>query len=121
MFHGFLSLGYKGYVTVDMEGCAVDGPGADVRVFQSVSREPVTLYAAGSPEGPFELLEARKDCGARLPGVFSRYCDFDLAAAEASAARYFRIEDGEHTPCEDATTVTEGADIDAIEILRQGS
>jgi hypothetical protein len=117
MFHGFLSLGYKGHVTVDMEGCAVDGEGPDVRVFQSVSMEPVTLYGAGSPEGPFEVLAARKVCGSRLSGVFSKYCDFDLAAAELSEARYFRIEDGEHTPCEDATTVTEGADIDAIEIL----
>jgi hypothetical protein len=100
-----------------MEGCAADEPGPDVRVFQAVSREAVTLYAAGSPEGPFELLEARKPCGALLPGVFSRYCDFDLAAAEAGEARYFRIEDGEQYPCAMATTVTEGADVDAIQVL----
>lgn len=116
-FFGFISLGEKGYVSVDLEGCAVDEPGPDVRVFQTVSREAVTLYAAGSPTGPFELLEAQKPCGTPLPGVFSRYCDFDLAVAEVSEARYFRIEDGEHFPCALGTTVTEGADIDAIEIL----
>src|SRR5262249_53350071 len=48
-FFGFMSLGEKGYVTVDMEACAADQPGPDVRVFQSVSKEPVSLYASGSP------------------------------------------------------------------------
>ena len=118
LFFGFMSLGEKGHVTVDMEGCAVDQPGADVRVFQSVGLEPVTLYAAGSPTGPFLLLESRKECGTRLPGVFSRYCDFDLAAGEVPEARYFRIEDGEIFPCP-GDTDSEGADIDAIQILHQ--
>ncbi len=118
-YHGFMSLGEKGYVTVDMEGCALDEAGPDVRVFQSVGREPVTLYASGSPAGPWELLEYRKPCGNVLPGVASHYCDFDLAAAGLTEARYFKIEDGEQYPCEQATTPTEGADIDAIQILHQ--
>ena len=42
--------------------------------------------------------------------------DFDLGAAEIQEARYFRIQDGELFPCP-GDTVTEGADIDAIEIL----
>jgi hypothetical protein len=115
-FFGFISLGEKGYVTVDMEGCAADESGADVRVFQSVTDEEVSLYAAGRPDGPFELLEYRKPCGNRLAGVFSRYCDFDLANADLKEARYFKIEDGEQFPCP-GDTVTEGADIDAIQIL----
>jgi hypothetical protein len=115
-FFGFMSLGDDGYVTVDMETCAVDEPGTDVRVYQSVAREPVTLWAAGSPAGPFQLLQSKVPCGGRVPGVFSRDCEFDLADAEVDEARYFKIEDGENYPCP-GDTVTEGADIDAIEVL----
>lgn len=116
MFTGFVSLGEGGWVSVDMEVCAADLAGADVRVFQRASSEPVTLYAAGTPEGPFFLLEARKPCGAPSVGTRSGHCTFDLAAAEIEIARYFRIEDGELYPCP-GDTVSEGADIDAIEIL----
>ena len=116
MYFGFMSLGEGGYVTVDMESCAQDQPGADVRVYQSVAQEPVTLFAAGSPTGPFQEIGSRVRCGNRLPGTFSRYCDFDLGAAEIQEARYFRIQDGELFPCP-GDTVTEGADIDAIEVL----
>jgi hypothetical protein len=115
-FFGFMSLGDDGHVTVDMETCAVDQPGEDVRVYQSVAREPVTLWAAGSPTGPFQLLQSRVPCGGRVPGVFSHDCEFDLADAEVDEARYFKIEDGENYPCP-GDTVTEGADIDAIEVL----
>jgi hypothetical protein len=116
MYYGFVSLGNGGWVDVDMEGCALDGTGDDVRVFQSVSREPVTLLASSSPTGPWVLVEYRKPCGARVPDVFSRACTFDLAQAGIEEARYFRVQDGELYPCPGGT-VTEGADIDAIEIL----
>lgn len=115
-FFGFMSLGDGGYVTVDMGGCAVDGAGDDVRVYQSVSMEPVTLYASGTADGPYVLLESRKVCGGRLQGVFSRVCSFDLGAAGLEEARYFRVEDGELFPCPGGTD-SEGADIDAVEIL----
>lgn len=116
---GIVSLGNQGRVDVDMERCAVDGPGNDVRVFQRASNEPVTLYAAGSPDGPWLKIGDRLPCGDLfLSGLRSGYCEFDLAAFEIAEARYFRIEDGEHYPCELATTDSEGADIDAIEILR---
>jgi hypothetical protein len=119
MFFGFLSLGRQGHVTVDMEGCAQDLPGDDVRVYQFVGQEPVTLYAAGSPSGPFQLLGNRVSCGTRVPGFPQRrYCDFDLGAAEVQEARYFKIEDGELFPCP-GDTVSEGADIDAVEILHR--
>ena len=116
MYYGFVSLGNGGWVDVDMEGCAIDGSGPDVRVFQSVSSEPVTLLASSSPTGPWVLVEYRKPCGARVPDVFSRACTFDLAQAGIEEARYFRVQDGELYPCPGGT-VTEGADIDAIEIL----
>jgi hypothetical protein len=115
-YHGFLSLGFGEHVTVDMESCVVDLPGADVRVYQSVSGEPVTLYASGQPGGPFVLVRAQKPCGNDLDGVFSNFCDFDLAASGLDEARYLRVEDGELYPCP-GDTVTEGADIDAVEIL----
>ena len=124
-YNGFMSLGEGGHVVVDMEACAADRPGPDVRVWQRTSREPVTLHAAGRPDGPFVLLQARVDCGpptGPIPagaGHRSGYCDFDLADTEMQEARYFKIEDGELYPCAQAGTDTEGADIDAIEILNR--
>jgi len=115
-YRGMVSLGTGGYVVVDMEGCAADGPGDDVRVYQTVSTEPVTLYAGSSPEGPWVLLEARKPCGARVPGVFSRGCTFDLGRAGLEEARYFKVEDGELYPCPGGSG-SDGADIDAVEVL----
>jgi hypothetical protein len=119
LYLGFMSLGQGGYVTVDMGASAVDGPGPDVRVFQTAGNEPVTLYAATSPQGPFALVGLRELCGERTPGVFSHHCDFDLHDAGLSEARYFKIEDGEIYPCLAGGTVTEGADLDAIQILNQ--
>jgi hypothetical protein len=117
-FTGFLSLGDTGHVVVDMQACATDAAGPDVRVFQAIGSEPVTLYVGGTPTGPFVLVEADKRCGDRIPGNQStRFCDFDLALAEVQQARYFKIEDGEHFPCAGAGTPSEGADIDAVRIL----
>jgi hypothetical protein len=122
-YTGFVSLGDRGYVTVDMEACAQDASGPDVRVFQAVGAEPVSLYAGGTPTGPWVLVEARKPCDVRHPGGggIIKFCDFDLAAAEVALARYFRVEDGEHGACADAGTDSEGADIDAVQILSFGA
>jgi hypothetical protein len=117
---GFLSLGEKGHVTVDMRGCFVDGPGDDLRVYQTVSTEPVTVYVSGSEHGPWVSIGDREPCGApSSPGIFSRNCQFDLATGEVAEARYVRIEDGEHYPCEAAETDSEGADLDAVEMLNR--
>jgi hypothetical protein len=118
-YRGFMSLGQGGYVTVDMGASVPDGPGPDVRVYQTVSSEPVTLYAATSPQGPFVLMGLRVSCGVRTPHVYSNHCDFDLHDAGLAEARYFKIEDGEIYPCLQGGTITEGADIDAIQILNQ--
>jgi len=115
-FVGFLSLGDGGRIDVDMQSCAVDGPGFDVRVWQSVSSEPVVLYAAGRPSGPFVRIRKLNNCGRESPDHFSNYCDFDLADAEIDEARYLRVEDGERYPCPGETN-SEGADIDAVELL----
>jgi len=120
-YTGIMSLGQGGYVTVDMGDIAIDGPGADVRVYQETGTEPVTLYAATSAQGPFNLVALREDCGERTPGFPNpeHHCDFDLRSAGMAEARYFKIEDGEIYPCLSGGTITEGADIDAIEILNK--
>jgi len=120
-YFGFLSLGEEGHVTVDMEACATDLAGPDLRVFQAVGSEPVTVYAAGTATGPFVLLAADRTCGSRIPGTrTTRYCDFDLAEGEVQEARYFKIVDAERYPCAQAGTPSEGADIDAVRILQAG-
>jgi hypothetical protein len=118
-YRGIMSLGQGGYVSVDMGEPIVDHAGADVRVFQATSGEPVTLYAASSPEGPFVLVGLQERCGVRTPGLFSNHCDFDLRAGGLSEARYLKIEDGEIYPCLSGGTITEGADIDAVQALGQ--
>ena len=120
-YQGFMSLGQGGYVTVDMGTTIVDGPGPDVRVFQTTSNEPVTLYASNAPEGPFTLVGLRVSCGARSPGLLSNHCDFDLHDAGLVSARYLKIEDGEIYPCLAGGTVTEGADVDAVQVLSTAS
>jgi len=117
-YRGMMSLGQGGWVVVDMGQPVVDGLGADVRVYQTVSGEPVTLYAADTPVGPFRLVQLMRPCGIPTRGVFSNHCDFDLAKSAIPSARYFRVEDGEIYPCLAGDTVTEGADIDSIESLR---
>ena len=117
-YSGFVSLGFGGWVAVDMGACAVNGPGTDVRVFQSVSGEPVTLYASTSPEGPWVLINYRLYCGFPSDNYNSNHCDFDLGAGGVEEARYLKVEDGELFPCP-GDTVTEGADLDAIQLTNQ--
>ena len=116
-YRGIMSLGQGGFVTVDMVDSAADGPGADIRVFQATTGEPVTLYASLSASGPFVLVGLRVPCGTRTPGTFSNHCDFDLAGSGLASARFLKIEDGEIYPCLAAGTLTEGADIDAVQVL----
>ncbi len=114
-YTGFISLGFGGHVTVDFGGCITDQAGADLRVFQAVSSEPLSVYVSLSPSGPFTLVEARKPCGLRVDRV-KGYCDFDIASVGLTQARYVRVEDGELFPCPGGT-VTEGPDLDAVQAL----
>jgi len=118
-FRGLISLGQGGYVTLELSESAVDGAGPDLRVFQAVTGEPVTLYAAATAEGPFVLLGLRRFCGTRTQGVFSNHCDFDLRDAGLATARYVKVEDGEIYPCLAGGTRTEGADLDAVQVLNR--
>lgn len=114
-FTGFVSLGFGGYVTVDMGGCIDDRPGPDLRIFQAVGSEPVSVYVSLSPDGPFTLVEARRDCGERATAIRS-YCDIDIASGGATRARYVKVEDGELYACP-GDSVSEGADLDAVQAL----
>jgi hypothetical protein len=79
--------------------------------------EPVTLYGAETAAGPFVLIGLRAPCGVRTPGLPANHCDFDLAGTSLTSARFLKIEDGEIYPCLAAGTITEGPDIDAVQIL----
>jgi len=117
-YTGFVSLGFGGRVTVDLGGCVTDVAGNDLRVYQAVSSEPVSVYVSISPEGPFTLLRPYfQDCGTRVQGdPVKKYCEFDLASAAVQKARYVRVEDAEIYPCP-CDTVSEGADLDAVQAL----
>jgi hypothetical protein len=114
-FTGFVSLGFGGRVTLDMGGCVNDRSGNDLRVFQAVGSEPLSVYVSLSPAGPWRLLEARKTCGERVTAQRG-YCDFDLATASVTRFRYVRVEDGELWPCP-GDSLSEGADLDAVQAL----
>ena len=114
-----MSLGFGGHVTVDLGGCVSDVPGNDLRIYQSVSSEPLSVYVSTSPEGPFTLLQPFfQDCGATRPG---RRREEVLrvrprVGRREPKARYVRVEDAEIYPCP-CGTPSEGADLDAVQAL----
>ena len=61
--------------------------------------------------------DTRISCGIRTPGLAANHCDFDLRVGGLSQARYLKVEDGEIYPCLAGGTITEGTDIDAVEVL----
>jgi len=118
-YTGLISLGQGGYVTLELGQPAVDGPGVDIRVFQTTTNEPVTLYASAAASGPFTLLGLRRSCGVRSSPIFSNHCDFDLRDGGLASARFVKVEDGEIYPCLAGGTLTEGADLDAVQTLNK--
>ena len=121
-YTGFVSLGFGGHVTVDLGGCVTDVPGNDLRIYQAVSSEPLSVYVSTSPDGPFTLLQPFfQDCGGRVQGdAVKKQCEFDLASAGVTQARYVRVEDAEIFPCP-CGTASEGADLDAVQALALSS
>jgi hypothetical protein len=119
LYRGLVSLGQGGYVVLELGEVAVDGPGDDIRVYQSASNEPVSLYVSSSASGPFTLVGLRRACGIRTPGVFSNHCNFDLRGTGVASARFVKIEDGEIYPCLAGGTLSEGADIDSVQTLNR--
>ena len=88
-------------MTVDMGTPSRTGPGPDVRVYQTVRARRAGDRSTPPPArtGPFTLVGLRVPCGARSAAASSsNHCDFDLAAGEVTAARYFKVEDGEIYP-----------------------
>lgn len=122
-YQGFVSLGVNGNVTVFMGSCIEDLAGADVRVFQSVSREALEVQVAQSMDGPFVSL-GFQDCDDPAP-FFQGFCDFDLAGSGLNRIRVVRVIDRESitfpgAEC-DNVGMSPGADIDAIQVLHPGS
>jgi hypothetical protein len=122
-FKGFVSLGINGSVTLYMGSCIADGPGADLRVYQTVSKEAVEVQISQSVDGPFVSL-GMKDCGD--PGsTYSNFCDFDIAGSGVSNPRVVKVFDREvntfpGVACDNAGS-SPGADLDAVEVLHPGS
>lgn len=122
-FHGFVSLGVNGSVTLFMGSCIQDQAGSDLRVYQSVSREAVEVQVSQTADGPFVSL-GMKDCVDSFP-FFSGFCEFDLAGSGMNNVRVVRIFDREvftfpGAAC-DNTGPSPGADIDAVEVVHIGS
>jgi hypothetical protein len=115
-YSGIVSLGQNGFIVLDMGVCFEDRAGPEVRVFQYIDDEPVTVRVSGSAGGPWTLLGTKRCGDGGLP-YNSNHCDFDLAGSGLKAGRYVMVEDAENFPCDQAGTRTEGADIDAVEVL----
>jgi hypothetical protein len=121
-FHGFVSLGVNGSVTLFMGSCIQDQAGPDLRVYQSVSREAVEVQVSQSADGPFVSL-GMKDCVDSAP-FFSGFCEFDLAGSGMNNVRIVRVFDREvftfpGAAC-DNTGPSPGADIDAVQVVHIG-
>ncbi len=115
-YTGFISLGFGGRVTLDLGGCLRDRPGNDLRVFQAVSSEPVSVYVSASPDGPFTLLEAPRALRRARSTPSRATATSTSRTATWREARYVRVEDGELWPCPGGTR-SEGADLDAVQVL----
>jgi hypothetical protein len=109
---GILSLGLEGTITLYMGSCIQDLPGADIRVYQSVSTEAVGVFVSQNENGPFVSIGE---------SICNGFCDFDLAGSGLSNVRIVMIQDRERTQFTDATCdnagPSPGADIDAVEVL----
>lgn len=121
-FHGFVSLGANGSVVLFMGACIQDLPGADLRVYQSVSREAVEVQVSQNVDGPFVSL-GMKDC-VDPPPSFSGFCEFDLAGSGLNNVRIVKVIDREAftfpgAAC-DNTGPSPGADIDAVQVVHIG-
>lgn len=102
-WRNFISLDDGGSVVLEMGATVIDQPGPDIRVYQYISTEPAEVLVGPTEVGPWYSLGATW-CG--------DWCDFDLAYAGVSYARYIKIRDlaspGE--TCHE----TSGFDVDAV-------
>ncbi len=119
-YRGLISLGQGGYVTVELSEPAADGPGADIRVFQTTTNEPVTVYASVASQGPFVLLGLRRSCGIAHPGRVLESLRLRPPRRRPGARPdTSRSRTARSTPAWPRGTLTEGADLDAVQALNR--
>lgn len=115
-YYGFVSLGIDGSILLRMAMPVADGPGMDIRVYQSVANEPLEVWVAPSMTDEFVSLGI-KNCG-RHGGPFDQYCEFDIKSSGYKVIRYVFIKDKQRTQIPDIYCYeTAGADIDAVQGL----
>jgi len=100
------SLGKAGVIILDMGDTLINGPGADLRVWESGGTpEGFTCYASISMDGPWKNL-----------GQGTGTTSFDLATGLLEKARYIKIiDDGDGS----ANAPDAGIDLDAVEFYTQ--
>lgn len=115
-YYGFVSLGIDGSILLRMGMPVADGPGADIRVYQSVSNEPLEVWVTPSMTDEFVSLGI-KNCG-KHGTHFGQYCEFDIKNSGYQVIRYVFIKDKQRTQIPDIYCYeTAGADIDAVQGL----
>ena len=98
------SIGKNGWVVVDMQELIMDGPGADIIVFEGDDTpEGYTIYAGETMDGPWKTM-----------GTGNGTTEFDFENCTLSEARYFKIlDDGDGS----AGVNDAGFDLDAVQSL----
>ncbi len=115
-YYGFVSLGIDGSIVLRMSLPVADGSGNDIRVYQSVSNEPLEVWVSPSMTEEFVSLGI-KNCG-RRGGGFDQYCEFDIQDSGYKSIRYVFIKDKQRTQIPDIYCYeSAGADIDAVQGL----
>ncbi|MBM3404399.1 MAG: T9SS type A sorting domain-containing protein [Bacteroidetes bacterium] len=100
------SIGKNGWIVVDMQTPVINGPSADIRVYEGdASQEGYTCYVSQSMDGPWVSL-----------GTGTGTNEFELAGCGLPDVRYIKIlDDGDGS----ATGVDIGFDLDALEAIVQ--
>lgn len=115
-YYGFVSLGIDGAILLKMAMTIADGPGADIRIYQSVFNEPIEVWVSPSIRDRFVSLGIKNCGGNGTP--FNQYCEFDLEKSGYKSIQYILIEDKQKTQAPNIDCYeSAGADIDAVQGL----
>lgn len=102
------SLGYTGWIILEMQQMILDGPGEDIIIYEGDDTpESYSCFASNSPDGPWKLI-----------GEGSGTTPFDLSEGMVLDARYIKLYDGGDSP---STQDNSGFDADAVEVLEHPS
>ncbi len=109
-YGGIVSLHPGGTLGVEMGNVVGDGGGADLRVYEYVSSEPLEVFVGATELGPWVSLGIQW-CDA--------FCDFDLADAGLNYGLFIKIKDrwSKAASCHS----TSGSDIDSLVVLNTSS